>query len=301
MLSESRRKKLEILTRSLAEGDLQAAQKVLRSATKDKGLPAQGRTSQPEAASATAPGPLGLEEAVPGVETIHPLGKYWLVRRRLNQVSDDYLDVQRRYRSVLRGSRQRIDELAASPGLCLLSAAQPEEPLFLDLETCGLAGCPIFLVGLMSFSQGHLVFEQFLARHYGEEQAILAEAAGRIDQAGVLVTFNGKAFDMNMLRERWAFHGIESRAKPPHCDLLHESRRLWRGSVPNCRLQTLEQCLCNRRRVGDIPGCAIPQAYHDFVADGDARQLKAILHHNLLDLLTMAQLLCSALTGELPP
>jgi hypothetical protein len=256
--------------------------------------------SQPAALPAPASCPLGLEDAVPGVEANQPPGKYWLVRRRLSQVSGDYLGVQRRYRSVLRGARQRIDELTASPGLCHLSAATPEGPLFLDLETCGLAGCPVFLVGLMSYSQGHLVFEQFLARHYGEEQAILAEAARRIDQAGVLVTFNGKAFDMNMLRERWAFHGIQSRSKPPHCDLLHESRRLWRGSVPNCRLQTLEQYLCNRRRVGDIPGSAIPQAYHDFVAGGDARQLRAILHHNLLDLLTMAELLCSALTGESP-
>ncbi|MFW6133469.1 MAG: ribonuclease H-like domain-containing protein [Planctomycetota bacterium] len=74
-------------------------------------------------------------------------------------------------------------------------------------------------------------------------------------------------------------------------------RRRWRRDVPNCRLQTLEAVLCGRHRRGDIPDAAIPEAYHDFVATGDARRMGDILHHNLLDLLTMAQLVSALLTG----
>jgi uncharacterized protein YprB with RNaseH-like and TPR domain len=41
----------------------------------------------------------------------------------------------------------------------------------------------------------------------------------------------------------------------------------------------------------------IPDAYHKFVEDGNARQMADILHHNVLDLLTMAQIVGALLTG----
>ena len=75
-----------------------------------------------------------------------------------------------------------------------------------------------------------------------------------------------------------------------HYDLLHHSRRRWKETLPNCKLQTLERFICGRRRTGDIPGEAIPAAYHQFVRSGDARGIKAILHHNALDLVTLLQL-----------
>jgi uncharacterized protein YprB with RNaseH-like and TPR domain len=75
-----------------------------------------------------------------------------------------------------------------------------------------------------------------------------------------------------------------------HCDLLHHARRRWRERLPNCKLQTLEQAICGRRRRGDIPGRAIPLAYHEFVRTGDAWQMRNVLHHNALDLVTLLQL-----------
>ncbi len=285
MLSESRRKKLEMLTRKLAAGEVKAAEGLLR-----------------ESASAAGPAgrrePVSLRQAAPGAETHTPAGDFWLIRRKLADISGDYLEVQRDYGAVLRGARQRFDEQAASPALCHIANGSPSDPLFLDIETCGLVGSCIFLVGLMFYRDGELLFEQCLARHYGEEPAILAAFAERLAGAATLVSFNGKAFDMTNLRERAAFHALQLGREPPHCDLLHESRRRWRGSLPNCRLQTLEQYLCKRRRVGDIPGAAIPDAYHRYVASGDAAEIRTIVHHNLLDLLTMSQLLCATLTGE---
>ena len=287
-IPESRRKKLEMLTRSLAAGQTSRAEEVLASV---------GRRPRPT----RPPGePLPLAKAVAGTQRDGPRGPYWLVRRALAEVSGDDAAVQRQYAAVLRGARQRFEELDASAALCHVANGTPDGPLFLDIETCGLVGACIFLVGLMQYRDGELIFEQHLARHYGEEPAILAAFAERLAAAATLITFNGKAFDMTNLRERAAFHGVDLGREPPHCDLLHESRRLWRKTLPNCRLQTLEQYLCKRRRVGDIPGADIPEAYHRFVRDCDASPIKAILHHNLLDLLTMSQLLCAILTGEQP-
>ncbi len=286
-LSESRRRKLEMLTRCLAGGKVKDAQAVIDA------LHTPSRVTGPAL-------PVQLAQAAPGIEQHNAAGTYWLIRRPLLEVSAELAGFPREYAAILRGSRQRFDELKASPALCHIANGLPDGPLFMDIETCGLAGCSIFLVGLMSFQGDELMFEQLLARHYGEERAILAEFADRLAGSATLVTFNGKAFDMNSLRDRGAFHGVDLGFTPPHCDLLHESRRLWKGQVPNCKLQTLEQFFCRRRRVGDIPGRDIPDAYHRFVSGGDAREMTMILHHNLLDLLTMAQLLCAALSGEQP-
>ena len=75
-----------------------------------------------------------------------------------------------------------------------------------------------------------------------------------------------------------------------HFDLLHHARRRWKSQLPNCKLQTLERYICGRNRVGDIPGRDIPLAYHDYVRTGNTEQVRSILHHNALDLVTLLQL-----------
>jgi uncharacterized protein YprB with RNaseH-like and TPR domain len=193
----------------------------------------------------------------------------------------------------------------------------PDGVIFLDLETCGLAGSMIFLVGLLHRRDRRWVLSQLLARDYGEEKAVLQTFWQFAACKRVLVTFNGKSFDWPMVHDRSTLHhlGSDPRAAvrpcegalaPPtdrrrltrcdprpeltHCDLLHHARRRWRKRLPNCRLQTLEQFLCGRRRVDDIPGRDIPQAYHDFVRSGDAWRMRSVLHHNALDLITLLQL-----------
>jgi len=83
-----------------------------------------------------------------------------------------------------------------------------------------------------------------------------------------------------------------------HLDILYECRRRWAETLPDCRLQTLEETVCDRRRVGDIPGEQIAQRYHDFVRDQDARLIAPIFHHNRMDLITMMELLVALVGSE---
>ena len=106
----------------------------------------------------------------------------------------------------------------------------------------------------------------------------------------LLISFNGKAFDFPYLQTRAAATGTRFAFAPAHLDLLHAVRRVWRGRLPDCKLQTLERFVCGRRRQGDIPGHLIPEAYHAYVRTGNAVAIIEILKHNLLDLLTMADL-----------
>ncbi len=172
-----------------------------------------------------------------------------------------------------------------------LLRADLERVVFLDLETGGLGSACVFLAGTMRWSGEDFVLRQYFARHYAEEEALLHEVGRYLADAQALVTFNGKSFDVPLLRERATRHRVELRLPVLHVDLLHHSRAAWRGRVPNCRLTTLEAYVCRRRRSGDVPGEEIPALYHDYVKEGLVHRLIPVFHHNLLDVITMDELL----------
>lgn len=215
---------------------------------------------------------LPLEELWPGGEE--------LVARRHAHLSDQPIDPT----EELTPAKRELRELVA---------AFPRELLLMDLETCGLSGSPLFLVGLLRHVEDRLAVELLLARTYAEEHAVLASFWQRVAAHRVLVTFNGKSFDWPMVVDRSARHLIFRRSQPPellHVDLLHHSRRRWRRQLPDCRLQTLERHICGRGRSGDIAGAQIPAAYQEFVRTGFDRDMDAILLHNAIDLVTLLDL-----------
>lgn len=166
----------------------------------------------------------------------------------------------------------------------------PSRALFFDTETTGLGGNMVFMLGVMRITAGDVRLIQVFARDYREEEELLAVWTKMLEGAGMLVSFNGKSFDMPVLRDRLVLHGLPKPDEPLHLDLLHHSRRRWKGAFPDCRLQTLEWKVCGRRRSGDIPGEEIPAAYHRFVRTGDAADMLTVFHHNALDLITLADI-----------
>ncbi len=170
--------------------------------------------------------------------------------------------------------------------------------IFIDLETTGLsggAGTVAFLVGCGYFDLGAFQVRQFLLTSYSAERALLAAVAEFFDGADLIVTYNGKTFDVPVMETRWMFHRL---AMPldgvPHFDMLHPARRLWRmrgdagGDDGCCRLSTLERLLFDVVRVGDVPGLEIPGRFFRFLRSGDPRPLEPVLEHNRLDLVSLA-------------
>jgi uncharacterized protein YprB with RNaseH-like and TPR domain len=135
---------------------------------------------------------------------------------------------------------------------------------------------------------GRLV--QLLARDYAEEEETLRYFAEKYAGFPAWVTFNGKSFDVPSLRLRCAFHRLQAPGPEEHVDLLHIARRHFRGILPDCRLKTLESRVCGRRRVDDLDGSRVPDAYHRYVRDGDPHLLEPILRHNVEDLVTLVEL-----------
>lgn len=176
----------------------------------------------------------------------------------------------------------------------LLGGGQTAPPfVFLDLETTGFSSTPLFLAGTIFECRGSVRSLQFLARDYSEERALIGLLDELMGGFGVCVTFNGKSFDIPYLRERAKYHRVDLLASPLHFDLLHVARRRWKNSLPNCRLITLEWHVLGRRRVGDVPGWEVPCIYHEFVHTKDARKIRNVLRHNLIDVVSMGELFIS--------
>lgn len=169
-----------------------------------------------------------------------------------------------------------------------------EDALFLDTETTGLAGgtgTMAFLIGLGWFDSGRFHVRQILARDFNEEKAALACLKEMAAKKKWLITFNGKAFDVNLLTARFILNRLQSELGAlPHLDLLHPSRRLLGHRLENCRLATLEEQILGVKREGDIPGWEIPQRYFDWLRRRDPRLLADIFEHNRLDVISMAAL-----------
>jgi uncharacterized protein YprB with RNaseH-like and TPR domain len=168
----------------------------------------------------------------------------------------------------------------------------PERWAFLDTETTGLAGgsgTVAFLVGVGVISSGGFELKQYFLREPAEEASMLAALANDLAQFDVLVTYNGKSFDVPLLETRFTMN----RRKAPftrlkHVDLLYGARRLWRLKLESCRLQELEKRILGHERVGDVGGGFIPNLYFDYLRNGDAAPLEPVLFHNAIDILSLA-------------
>jgi uncharacterized protein YprB with RNaseH-like and TPR domain len=176
--------------------------------------------------------------------------------------------------------------------------------VFIDLETTGLsggAGTVAFLVGCGFFDLGAFQVRQFLLTSYNAERALLAATADLFADADLMVSYNGKTFDVPVMETRWAFHRMPAPFdEVPHFDMLHPARRLWRSrsgltDEGGCRLSTLERVLLNMRRVGDVDGFEIPGRFFQFLRTADPRPLEPVLEHNRLDLVSLAAVTSHAL------
>lgn len=213
---------------------------------------------------------------------------------------------------------------AFHPAFGLQAAIDFRQAVFLDTETTGLgggAGVYCFMVGVGTFeellspnqsitqqaqsqapsSNTHFVVRQFFMRHPGEEGALLTALVDLLDQYGMSVTFNGRTFDLPLLRTRLRqnqqmypeLRGSGRLLHPdrPHLDLLHPARRLWKRRLQSCRLINLEaEILGMQRSEEDVPGHLIPQLYTDYLQHGNAGEMRRIFYHNREDIVSMVAL-----------
>lgn len=234
-----------------------------------------------------------LEEVITGEYVDTPHGRHF--------------ETERRWEHFRRHGNMDISRLIELPPDLLteitegtVTNAPPERWAFLDTETTGLAGgsgtCA-FLVGIGRITPQGFHVRQYFMPDYPDEPSMLWAITAALEDVDVLVTYNGKTFDIPLLETRYR---LARRPPPftnlPHLDLLYGARRLWRLRFDSCRLMELEyQLLGHERHEEDIAGDLIPQIYFDYIRTGRALRLPGIFQHNACDILTLA-----CLTGIVP-
>ena len=184
----------------------------------------------------------------------------------------------------------------AVPALGRLTADLPaattlRDALFIDTETTGLAGGTgtyPFLIGAGHVELDHIVVRQYLLPEFTHEWLMLKHIDNLLNGYAYTVSFNGKSFDLPLLRTRFVLNRQDSCLDDmQHVDVLHPARRIWRERLPSCDLQTLEKFILDVHRVGDVPGNLVPHLYFEFIRKRDALLLRDVLEHNFHDIVNM--------------
>jgi uncharacterized protein YprB with RNaseH-like and TPR domain len=248
---------------------------------------------RPEGRKAEAP-PSGrgrsvpLGDLVPGAETTNEAGAFFCAHHVAGGSSRHG---ERCIRDLMPLDMGRLAILANDP---VLRGLDYRQALFLDTETTGLAGgtgTVAFLIGVGWFEGDAFITRQLFARDYAEERATLLCLTELLRDKRFLVSFNGKAFDANLLASRFIMNRLpDPLSGLPHLDLLHSARRLLSHRLGDRRLGALEAAILGFEREGDIPGSEIPQRYFDWLRRRDGRLMADVFEHNRLDILSLVAL-----------
>ena len=278
--------------------DLRARLDRVTGARPAAGEPVPGGTDGPRGADGRP-----HEVAARATRRGRPGGEPFSVREE--RIALDDLDLE----LVGRGAPE--PRILAHLGLRGPAPARWEDVLFLDAETTGLSGGTgtyVFLLGTARIAGGELVLRQHLLHDLAAERAFVAALAAELDPFRACASYNGKCFDLPLLRARVVLAlRAELAVDESHLDLLHPARRLWRGRFGAVTLRQLEDSVLDDARLDDIPGALIPQRFFAWLRSGDESQIAPVLTHNARDVVSLvritdrvARAVTQALAGRAP-
>ncbi len=176
-----------------------------------------------------------------------------------------------------------------------LAQVEPERLLFLDLETTGLgAGAAnlAFVVGLGFWAGDRVSVEQHVLLDPSVEAVMLDAVAKRFEQAQAVVSYNGKSFDLPLLRSRFVLNRRRLPEPEAHLDLLHLARRVHRARSWRKTLKEVEARVIGFERGPDIDSASVGSRYAHHLRTGDSAPLIDVVTHNEHDITSLV-----ALTG----
>ena len=206
------------------------------------------------------------------------------------------LALNQKHGSVSLAKFPDLSVFSAIPGLDGIAETPRENILFIDTETTGLsggAGTYVFLIGVAKYHKKRLQFAQFFLQDPAKESSQLSALEDFASSSDLIVSYNGKSFDVPRIKTRYSFHGRQSPFDDMrHIDLLHISRRLWKRHLPGCTLGDLEYHILGLERSSlDIPGWQISEKFFDYLQTGDPDPLESVFYHNEIDVISLVSLL----------
>lgn len=249
-------------------------------------LRTRGRARRGAGGGARASGP--RVDELPGETQVTDFGELHVVEHRCER---DHQHGARAIHPARGVDGDVVATLALDPQMRGLDFSRA---LYIDTETTGLmggTGTVPFLIGTARFHGDQLVVRKLVLRRLGEEVPMLHALAEQLREASCVVSFNGKSFDWPLLRTRFVMNRVKAPPIPPHLDLLHCARRVFRQRLERVRLVDIEREVLGFTRVDDVAGAEIPELYMSYLRGGDAAPIARIIDHNRLDLIALAALL----------
>ncbi|MGP1569800.1 MAG: ribonuclease H-like domain-containing protein [Eubacteriales bacterium] len=166
----------------------------------------------------------------------------------------------------------------------------------LDIETTGLSpkNSKFILGALLEFKENGYLLKQYFAENLDEEKDILARYINEIEKIDILLTYNGKSFDIKYLKEKIKQYNIKPDfIFPLNIDIylfLH-SYSQFRKHLPNLKQKTVENFLGLWDKRSDmISGADSINRYYSYITSKDASLRAEILLHNSDDVLQLARI-----------
>jgi len=209
-------------------------------------------------------------------------GTIWRIEKRL---SFDELHFDNSIEKFFCDIKPLLRSLSVSDDLNI------QELLFFDIESTSLStgtGNYPFLCGFGYMDDDDFITEQIFMEKYSDEPAVLQYMLSLFNSFKTVVTFNGKTFDIPLIKNRYMINRVYGfPMNIQHIDLIVPARRIFRSVYESCSLGSLENNLIGLKREDDIEGWLIPEVYFTFQKTGESARLKEVINHNRTDIISM--------------
>ncbi len=167
----------------------------------------------------------------------------------------------------------------------------------LDIETTGLSPrtSQFILGGLLIYTDSGATLKQYFAESLEEEKDTLIAFLDDIKNLDVVITYNGKHFDLNFLKIRMQRLNIYPDYQFPYnldLYLLLNGHSSLRKLLPNLKQKTVENFMgLWSARTDEISGAESVEMYQRFLVTQSEELRRLIMLHNSDDVLQLSQLL----------
>lgn len=192
--------------------------------------------------------------------------------------------------------RSELKNSALFNSVMEMEIPRKEDTLAFDTETSGLSNGSasfIFMLGLGYFEEDEYIVDQLILPDLADEPAFLRQAELIFSRFPILLSYNGRSFDIPMLQSRLRFHMFPDFTKTiAHTDLLLQARRYWKTNLGSVRLSNIEHYVLHLER-GDeeVPGYMAPEQYLAYLSDGNAEHVADVSYHNQIDVVSLSAFL----------
>ncbi len=182
-----------------------------------------------------------------------------------------------------------------SPGRIFNMYFEKQKVAVFDIETTGLnpASSRLILSGIILIDESETRFIQLLAEDLSDEKLIIEETCSLLSEADVIITYNGRHFDVPFLSKRASLYGVSVPDKY-NLDLYTIVRDYssLRNMLSGLRQKDIEEFLgISTSRADTISGYESVKLFERYLNTGSFALMDKILLHNADDIRQLYRLL----------